>query len=160
MNTVPARVHQERPEIVVRPALAAITRVVVGVDGSAAAAAALRWAVAEACRRQASLRIVSAWQEPGQSRYRPLADPARRAAAHVQDALAAVLAAQRYPARIACLALKGAAGEVLLAAADPAGLLVLGITRGGTAGGGVPVAGQVNRCCLRHGRGPLVFVPA
>jgi nucleotide-binding universal stress UspA family protein len=49
------------PEVESRPAR---DRVVVGIDGSISAAAALRWACREADVRDAELRIVHAWEYP------------------------------------------------------------------------------------------------
>lgn len=133
-----------------------VTRVVVGVDGSAGSVAALHWAAAEACRCQVVLRIVSAWEEPGQSGPTLAGHPARIAALRVQEALARVLSRQHYPRRIACAALRGAPGEALLNAASDAGLLVLGA--GGV--GAAQMPGTTGRYCLQHGHSPLVFVPA
>ncbi len=130
-----------------------VTRVVIGVNGSARSAAALRWAADEACRQNAALRIVSAWQETG----RPYADDeARVAAARVQKALTWVLAAQTYPHRIGCATAQGQPGEVLLTEAGEAGLLVLGTAGDDT----VEALGPTGRYCLRRGQGPLAFVPA
>ncbi|MGH7736245.1 MAG: universal stress protein [Gemmatimonadales bacterium] len=128
----------------------------VGVDGSAGSAAALQWAAAEACRRQVALRIVSAWEEPDPaepgSRY---SDRVQIAAARVQTALASVLGRPHLPRQVACAAAEGQTGKVLLDQADNADLLVLGITRLGTE----LAPGPVGRYCLRHARGPVVFVP-
>lgn len=133
-----------------------VTRVVVGVNGSAGSVAALHWAAAEACRCKAMLRIVSAWEEPDQPGPSWAVHPAQIAAGRLQKALARVLSRQHYPRRIACAALSGTSGEALLRAAGDADLLVLGAT--GAAAMQVP--GSTGRYCLQHGRGPLVFVPA
>ena len=54
--------HSAAPVAVIRGAPAeSRNRVLVGFDGSENAAAALRWAVDEARRRNASLRVISAW---------------------------------------------------------------------------------------------------
>lgn len=132
-------------------------RIVVGVDGSAGSAAALRWAAAEACCRQAVLRIVSAWQEPHPGQRRPghPADPAGAAAARVQKALARVLAQQPHPRQVSCRAVQGGTAAVLLAEAAGADLLVLGIKAA------APQApGPAGWCWLRHARVPVVFVPS
>lgn len=138
--------------MVLRPPVYPVTRVVVGVDGSAASVAALHWAAAEAVRCQAGLRIVSAWEEPGQTSPSTVGRPAQTAARLVQRALARVLSQEYYPPRITCAALRGATGEALLSQALDTGLVVLGATWAGP--------GQVGRYCLRHGLGPLVLVPA
>jgi len=71
MNTTPAQSAPELPVIIARPLVLPVTRVIAGVDGSAGSAAALRWAAAEACRRQVLLRIVSAWEEPDRTALPP-----------------------------------------------------------------------------------------
>lgn len=144
------------PALFMRLPAGPVTVVVVGVDDSADSAAALRWAVGEACRRRAGLRIVSAWQKPHGRTLPGAGDPARTAAARVEKALAQVKIQQHHPHRITCGTAQGSPGEVLLREAGDTGLLVLG-----AAGDKVPEAiGPTGRYCLRHGRGPLVLVPA
>lgn len=138
-----------------RSPVAPVTRVVVGVDGSAASAAALLWAAAEALRCQAGLRIVSAWEEPARPWDSRAGHPAQDAARLVDKALARVLSQQHYPRRIACAALRGTPGQALLSQARDTGLLVLGAAR--TRAGRLP--GPVSEYCLLHGRGPLALVP-
>jgi nucleotide-binding universal stress UspA family protein len=138
-----------------RPA-SPVTSVVVRVDGSACAAAAVRWAAAEACRRRVALHIVSAWDEPDQSEPLRAGDPARIAAERLQNALARVFSFSHLPRRIACIAPRGHPGSALLTEAGRTGLLVLGMTGIGAA----PAPGRVNWYCLGRSRCPLVFVPA
>lgn len=142
--------------MVMRPPILPATRIIVGVDGSVGAAAAVQWAASEACRRGVVLRIVSAWEELDQSSPVLPDDPARIAAARVQRALIRVLGRPIYPRRIACSTPEGGPGRALLNEAGESGLLVLGLTGIGAAS----ALGQVNRYCLGRGRGPLVFVPA
>lgn len=156
MNTASAQAAPGLPAIVVRPPVSPVTRVIVGVDGSGGSAAALRWAAAEACRRQVLLRIVSAWEERSRPPSSVASDPARIAVARVQKALTYVLFQPHYPYRIACATPQGPAGEALLNEVGNTGLLVLGAT--GAAA--VRAPGRTGRYCLRRGRGPLVFVPA
>lgn len=156
IDIAPGEPARQPREMIMRCPTSPVTRVVVGVDGSAAAAAAVQWAAAEACRRQATLHIVSAWCQRDEASTRLAGDPAVIAATWVQRALTRVLRRDHYPWRIACAALRGAPGETLLNTVGEAGLLVLGVT--GASAGLLP--GRVNRYCLRHGRGPLVFVPA
>ncbi|MGI8445741.1 MAG: universal stress protein [Streptosporangiaceae bacterium] len=134
------------------------SRVVVGVDDSAASAAALVWAMAEASRRQAALHIVSAWEEPdpAQPDSARVGDPAQIAAARVRKALATVLRQGHRLRRVACATPMSHPGKALLDAADGADLLVLGAN--GISAGRVP--GSTGLFCQRHARGPLVFVPA
>jgi nucleotide-binding universal stress UspA family protein len=156
MQSVPIELAGESREMVMRGPVSSVTKVVVGVDGSASAAAAVRWAAAEACRRQVVLRIVSAWEELDQADPPHAGDPVRIAGVRVQKALARVLARPHYPHRIACTTPRGDPGPSLLNEAGAAGLLVLGVTRVDP----VLLPGRVNRYCLRRGHGPLVFVPA
>lgn len=154
LSNVQGESEAERPTVFLRPAVSAVTRVVVGVDGSGGSAAALCWAAAEAVRRQAGLRIVSAWEEPAHPGAAPAEHPAQAAARLVQEALARVLSQQHYPRRVACAALRGAPGAVLLSQAGETGLLVLG-----GAGGFVQVIGPTGLYCLQRGSSPLVLVP-
>lgn len=156
MQTASSQPAGESGEMFMRRPISAITRVVVGVDGSSGAAAAVCWAAAEACQHQAMLRIVSAWDELDQAGPAHDGDPAGIAAARVQKALVRVLGRSHYPRRIACVTPRGRPGPALLAEAGGAGLLVLGVARVSP----VLLAGRVNRYCLRSGHGPLVFVPA
>jgi nucleotide-binding universal stress UspA family protein len=89
MDTAPGQAVKGLREMIMRQPLSPIARVVVGVDGSAGAAAAVHWAAAEACRQDVALRIVSAWGPSDQPGY--ASDPARIAAAWVHKALARVL---------------------------------------------------------------------
>ena len=66
--------HSSVPVAVVRGQRTEHKRVIVGFDGSENAAAALRWAHAEAQRRQSALRVVSAWTylaQPGSGDFNP-----------------------------------------------------------------------------------------
>ncbi len=156
MNSPLDQPVQDQLAIILRPVVLPVTHVVVGVDGSAGAEAALRWAAAEAVRRQTGLRIVSAWQDPAPAGPSLAGHPGQTAAHILQKALSSILSQQHYPRRIACAALRGTPGEALLAQARNSGLLVLGVT--GTGAGQVP--GAIGRYCLQHGHGPLVLVPA
>lgn len=128
--------------------------VIVGVDGSAASAAALRWAGAEAGRRREALRIVSAWQEAGLPERPPGATAlAEEAAFRVQDALDALLRDHGCPHRVGCVTPRGNPGEMLVRQARNAALLVLGATSSDD-------PGRTARYCLQYARCPVVFVPA
>ena len=91
MDTAAGQSATTLPELIMRRPAPPVTSVVVGVDGSAFAAAAVQWAAAEACRRRVVLRIVSAWDEPDQSGPSRAGDPARIAAERIQKALGRVL---------------------------------------------------------------------
>jgi nucleotide-binding universal stress UspA family protein/nitroimidazol reductase NimA-like FMN-containing flavoprotein (pyridoxamine 5'-phosphate oxidase superfamily) len=108
-------------------------RLVVGVDGSAAAQAALAWALEEAALRRAALEVVFAWQFPfdmaaGNPGVPAPAGEMRLWARDVVDqALEAVEVGDRVP--VVRRPEYGAAVPVLMAAARGAELLVVG-TRG------------------------------
>lgn len=152
MTDAPGQRGWDQPVMLLRCPVAPVTRVVVGVDGSAGSAAALLWAAAEALRCQAGLRIVSAWQEPEDTQDNR---PAQTAARLVDKALTRVLSQQHYPRRIACVALRGTPVQALLSQARDTGLLVLGTARIRAA----RLPGPIGQYCLLHGRGPLVIVP-
>ena len=156
MDTLPAWSALELPAIFMRTPELPVTWIVAGVNDSVGPTAALQWATAEGCRRQALLRIVSAWEDVGLSGSPLAGDPAKIAAARVQKALARVLFQQYFPRRIACAIPNGAPREALLSEANDVALLVLG-TAGPSA---ARDPGPTRRYCLRRGPGPLVFLPA
>ena len=112
-------------------------KIVVGVDGSAHAAAALRWAAEEAGLRSVRLEVVHAWTfvpvaTPADSGLVPMAwtdnvellDVTRRAA---EDAAAAQVAEVLGPDQEATITVvENGPAEALLAAAADADLLVVG----------------------------------
>lgn len=128
-------------------------RIVVGVDGSRGSGAALRWAAAEASRRDAALRIVSAWQgdDPGTTWQAGIPDPSAAAAGRVQDALDGLVREHGCPQRISCVTPGGLPGRVLVEQAAGAELLVLGADPG--AG-----PGRTGSYCVSFARCPVVFV--
>lgn len=109
----PARLAVSRPGT--RPRRRRTTRtrrLVIGVDGSAGSAAALRWATAEACRRRAALQIVAAWEPPDPAAPGPSrpGDRAQIAATRAQKALGRVLREPQQPARVCCAVPEGNPG--------------------------------------------------
>jgi nucleotide-binding universal stress UspA family protein len=137
--------------------------VVVGVDGSAGAQAALTWAAREAKLRGSTLTLVSAWQLPAGSYGWPTLLP------EVLDDFKTVAAAQIDKACTAAgsaldglevtrAVREGSAVKVLIEASEGADLLVVG-TRGH--GGFVGMLlGSVSAQCAHHSRCPLVIVPS
>jgi nucleotide-binding universal stress UspA family protein len=76
-------------------------RIVVGIDGSAAAAAALAWAFGEAVLRDAVLHVVHAWEPPARGRapYAPgPCDLGPEAGRHAAEALLAAAVRHAYHA--------------------------------------------------------------
>jgi nucleotide-binding universal stress UspA family protein len=139
-------------------------RIVVGVDGSAHAREALRFALAEAALRDARVDVVASWEIPplaatgvgmipafdllraelGGSASEVLA----RELADVADAAAGVEVEQHVA--------QGDAAGVLVEAAGGADLLVVGSRgRGGVTG---TVLGSVSRACLYHAPCPVAVV--
>ena len=112
-------------------------KIVVGVDGSRHAAAALRWAADEAKLRSATLEVLHAWTfvpvaTPADSGLVPMAwtdnvellDVTRQAA---EEAAAAQVAAVLGPDHGATISVvEGGAAETLVAAAADADLVVVG----------------------------------
>lgn len=139
--------------------------VVVGVDGSATATNALRWAAREAGRRRVQLRIVSVWSArtvmsaPGWT-VPYVCDPAlleKAARSQVDDAAELVRSelVDGTP-EIECIVGQGHPAEGLMTAARDASLLVVG--RRGLGGLSRLVLGSVSSACLRHSPGPVCVV--
>jgi len=131
------------------------TSIVVGYDGSPGARSALAWAAQSAVRHWVPLRLV--YGEPGVSRVRPAADPARLPPA-------ALIARGVEQARPLCggkipvtgVVVDAAAAPALLAQSERAYMLVLGSRgRGGLAG---LLAGSVSAAVAAHAHCPVVVV--
>lgn len=137
-------------------------RVVVGVDGSEAATAALEYAVQEAALRNATLRVVSAWElpvipaPPGTVVPQIADDYPNQADAIVADA---VKRAQELRPDVAAegAVVQGYAGDILVKEGKGAELLVLGKRGlGGLAG---LLLGSVSRYVADRAPCPLTIVP-
>jgi nucleotide-binding universal stress UspA family protein len=134
--------------------------IVVGVSGSAASAAALRWAADEARQRGARLRAVCAWSPEFRAPYAPVAGratPARQRASAAACLTAAVraLGAAR-PADLVAEVTQGIAERTLVARSAGADLLVLGSAA--PPGTSARSVGLVVRSCLSRSRCPVVVV--
>jgi len=135
-----------------------IPTIVVGVSGSRASAAALRWAADEARRRDARLDVVLCWSAEPRAYYAPPRgqhgscgqEYARQLAATVRKVLDG-----DTPHGLTAEVVEGAAERALPAAAAGADLLVLGSTSSGHAGFAV---GPVIRACLGRVGCPVVVV--
>jgi nucleotide-binding universal stress UspA family protein len=142
------------------------SRIVVGVDGSAASDAAVRWAVREARLRHATVHLVSAYHSDSRvpARYAPgswmTREDERRAAAEALVTAAAELALRYLPrGRLMAELANEPPARALLDRAAHADLLVLGTTRPAPQPGQPPQAmGPVARACLRLARCPVVVV--
>jgi nucleotide-binding universal stress UspA family protein len=139
----------------------ALSRIVVGVDGSTASLAALRWAVREAGLRDAALHVVRAWEDAAKqvAPYASHTCPPGSVEDYLdaEDLLKATVAGILGSSPVVTVAVKvaeGLAARVLLDHAAGAEMLVLG-----TATGRVPDGiGPVARACLRHAPCPVVVV--
>lgn len=138
-------------------------RIVVGVHGSPASLAALRWAGREAGLRDTTVQVVRAWEHDAK-RVAPYAVRASllpwegdrlMAGAQVEEAVRATLGPSPT-LDVKVEVADGLAARVLLDRAAGAELLVLG-SAGGAAPGGI---GPVARACLRSAPCPVVVVTA
>jgi nucleotide-binding universal stress UspA family protein len=145
-------------------------RVVVGLDASVEARAALRYALAEARRRAAELEVVTAFVSPerlavllrvpimtAEAEFAAAAEAAARSV--VEEELAA--GRTEHPGddepRVVVRAVAGDPGPVLAHAATGAARLVLGHRGRGTVASAA--LGSVGWWCLRHATCPLTVVP-
>lgn len=138
--------------------------IVVGIDGSPAADAALAFALEEAKLRNLPLRIVCAWEIPSLeyagATFAPVPDLSAEAEHHADKVLTSA-AAKVGPdpgIHVETIAVQGHPATVLLEQAPNATLLVLG-TRG-RSGLASLVLGSVSQAVAHHCPRPLVIVPA
>jgi nucleotide-binding universal stress UspA family protein len=137
-------------------------RVLVGVDGSVASLAALRWAADEARLRQSSLHIVGAWDPATHSAsYADIGGPATRVELEViaGDAFSAAIRTvfgPQLPDGVSAELAEGAPERILLARSAEVGLLALGATS--RPWPGEWFAGPVIRACLAHAGCPVVVI--
>jgi nucleotide-binding universal stress UspA family protein len=129
--------------------------VVVGVDGSTNADAAVQWAQHYAESTGAVLRLVVAWDWPMSYGYPMVFDgfDPEADAVKVAEKAAANLALPQ--SRVETLVRQGPAGEVLVTAGSDADLLVVG-RRGHHAV--VGLLGSVSAYCVHHATTPVVVV--
>ncbi|HEX6167071.1 MAG TPA: universal stress protein [Acidimicrobiales bacterium] len=140
-------------------------RIVVGVDDSEQAAAALRWALAEGALRQATVEVVHSWSPPvsalpfGATLVIPVDEAAVDAAARasvdelVEGARADVGA---EPPEVLRTVLPGSPSLTLVDASEGADLLVVGSH--GRSGLSRLVLGSVAMACVNHAPCPVVVV--
>ncbi len=132
----------------------------VGVDGSEGSRRALRWAIAEADRRDAQIEAVGVWQSPYDLReemYFPVDERAmeEKTREHLTTAVAAE--GERASVPIESVVLEGDPAKVLCERSATADLLVVG-SRGRGGFGGL-LLGSVTTKCVHHCRCPVVIVP-
>lgn len=136
-------------------------RIVVGVDGSAASVAALRWAATEAIERHAELDAVYAWDEALQHRASYAAQPGQPHPEQDRAAAAAVLASSVRTAlgsdpavAVKAEVVEGHPERVLLDRALGADLLVLGSS---SRPGLHAEASPIHQTCLRKASCPVLI---
>jgi nucleotide-binding universal stress UspA family protein len=140
-------------------------RIVVGVDDSEQAAAALRWALAEAVLRHATVEVVHAWSPPVSAL--PFGATLHlRANEGEIDALArasvdelvdsALAEMDQQPPEVLRTILPGAPALTLVEVAESADLLVVGSH--GRTGLSRLVIGSVAMACVQHAPCPVVVV--
>jgi nucleotide-binding universal stress UspA family protein len=146
--------------------------IVVGVDGSAGAARALEWAVAEAGLRKASLHVVHAWSVPlidaipepwvlgspqvgpsDEEVYEHFAATARKVLDEALDQARALEPGLEIIGELTEMR----PAPALISAAEDAELLVVGSRgRGGFKG---LLLGSVSAQCVHHAPCPVVIIP-
>jgi nucleotide-binding universal stress UspA family protein len=140
-------------------------RIVVGVDDSEQAAAALRWALAEGVLRQATVEVVHSWSPPMsalpfgatlhlRANEGEIDAVARAAVDEVVDAALAEM--DEPPPEVLRTILPGAPAMTLIEVAESADLLVVGSH--GRTGLSRLVVGSVAMACVQHAPCPVVVV--
>jgi nucleotide-binding universal stress UspA family protein len=143
-------------------------RIVVGVDGSADARAAVRWALGEACQRRADVDLVACWHVPymaDASAYGLMyATPEEMLLGAKEEAERSLSvlepnmdAARRAGCHVSVRAVEGDAGHML--AIESKGALMLVVGRHGRGALGRLVLGSVGRHLVAHAACPVVVVP-
>jgi nucleotide-binding universal stress UspA family protein len=134
-----------------------VQRIVVGVDGSDGGDAALRWALAEAALRGATVDAMIVWHIPYVARDPAIGlviDPAGEAA-HAAELLDAATTGE-HDVVVNRVVAEGGAARALIDRAQGADLLVVGSRgRGGFTG---LLLGSVSQQCVQHAPCPVVVV--
>jgi nucleotide-binding universal stress UspA family protein len=140
--------------------------IVVGVDGSRFGRTALRWALAEADRRDCAVRaLMVAHVAPVVAAGRPTTvgmgaalggPPGQDHLRRLEETVRAVLGERDDP-RLSAELLAGGPPEMLCAATEDAQLLVLGSHGHGQLF--EAVSGSVAQYCVRHASCPVVVIP-
>jgi nucleotide-binding universal stress UspA family protein len=135
-------------------------RIVVGVDGSQAAREALRWAIDEAHRRDATVEAVYAWHQPFMAGY--IIEGEMNLGHYEEDAQQMLDAAvdavgDGGDVPIERKLVTGSAASALVEEAKGAALLVVGSRgRGGFSG---LLLGSVSQQAAHHAPCPVVIIP-
>jgi nucleotide-binding universal stress UspA family protein len=136
--------------------------IVVGVDGSDASVAALRWARREAVLRGSVVRALHCWTYPTAAgipsmMLSDLPSIQRSSEAVLAEAIARATDDSIEPVSIETVLAEGSPGHALIEASDGADLLVVGVRgHGGFRG---LLLGSVANQVVHHARCPVVVVP-
>ena len=142
-------------------------RIVVGVDDSEQAAAALRWALAEGALRGATVEVVHAWSPPlsalpfGATLVIPVDEAAIDSAARasVDDLVDQALAEMdERPPEVLRTILPGGPATTLVEVSEDADMLVVGSH--GRSGLSRLMLGSVAMACVNHAACPVVIIRA
>ncbi|MFG2078726.1 universal stress protein [Micromonospora tulbaghiae] len=158
-TAVSVTAHAHCPVVVVRDGQAATSGpVVAGSDGSESALRALGFAVERAAQRDVPLRVLRAWEPPGDRWVPPDFDP-EQVAASERAAAEAELAPWResFPdVPVEIEAVPGSASALLVEASRSAQLVVVGSRgRGGLRG---MLLGSVSQQLIQHSHCPVAVV--
>jgi nucleotide-binding universal stress UspA family protein len=136
--------------------------IVVGVDGSPGAAAALAFALAEGWERGCTVEVVTAWlgsaQHDGTAESDELAEGRARVHRMQGDVVARCLEKRTQAPDLVRVVVHDYAGRVLVARAEKASMVVVGA--GSPSGASHQALGSVAEYCVRHSPVPVVIVPA
>ena len=136
--------------------------IVVGVDGSAGAAAALDFALAEGSKRDCTVEVVTAWLGSGHLDGNPDSEELAEGRARVHhmqgDVVARCLEERGDVPDLLRVVMHDYAGRVLVSRAERASMVVVGSGSPGSAS--QQVLGSVAEYCVRHSPVPVVIVPA
>jgi nucleotide-binding universal stress UspA family protein len=135
----------------------AVQRIVVGVDGSAESAAALRWACREAALRGAEVHAVHV-REANCHSLASYAVPASPSAEDEVEEIWRAVAAEHGSVEVRTEVADGLAARVLLDRCAGADMLILGTVS--DVPGASRSAGPVIRACLRRAPCPVVVISA
>lgn len=134
-------------------------KIVVGINGSMASQAALRWAAAEGLLRGARVEAVYAWEWTGglHAHYAPIASRTSREEEHRAACdIAGQAVEELHERHVTPVVVEGPPAQVLLRATQDADLLVLGAHEADSEP--YPVLNPVVSACLLRARCPVVVV--
>lgn len=137
-----------------------MARIVVGVDGSASAKAALRWAIRQAKLTGGTVDAVIAWHYPTAYSYpvpiSPLSSARELAQRVLDEAVYEVQQALDEHVEITPKVIEGNAARVLLDASQDADLLVIGSR--GHGGFVAALLGSTSQHAVQHATCPVVVI--